>query len=394
VDETTIGARLRTLRRWRGMTQVEPAGLAGVSFSFVSMVERGERALDRRSYIAALASALKVSETDLTGGPHLSADRVQSDPHMGIPPLRVALQTNSLTSPAVEQARPLEDLAAELSGTIVPLRRDACDYVRVGQLLPPLVDELYVHVALSQDEREKRLALEALIEACVCATAMCWGLDHFDLAQLAALRAQEAADILGEPVHKGKADWAWLLSLPRAGGKDRKLAAAERVASELEPHARSALGQQVLGMVTLTASMAAAAIQHDSTASHWMEEAEAIAARVPDDPGGNWEQFSATNVGVWRVAVGVERGEAGGLLAQKSSRRAAFLADVGRGLAREPRTRNEAVRWLRQAEETAPQRIRNSSAVRETVAFLLNRATTASVDRELQGIAARMGVPH
>jgi hypothetical protein len=52
------------------------------------------------------------------------------------------------------------------------------------------------------------------------------------------------------------------------------------------------------------------------------------------------------------------------------------------------------VRWLRQAEEAAPQRIRNSSAVSETVAFLLNRATAASVSRELRGMAARMGVPH
>jgi transcriptional regulator with XRE-family HTH domain len=406
VDELTIGARLRTLRRWRGMTQAELAGLAGVSFSFISMVERGERALDRRSHIAALASALKVSEADLVGGPHLSADRVQADPHMGIPPLRVALQTNSLNSPATEHARPLEELAAELSGTIVPLRRDACDYVRVGQLLPSLIDEVYVHAAQPEDERAQRLALETLIEACVCATAMCWGLDHFDLAQLAAVRGQEAASMLGDPVHKGKADWAWLLSLPRAGGGNRKLAAAARVACELEQHARSPLGQQVLGMVTLTASMAAAALQCGSSASHWMDEAQAIAARVPDDPAGNWEQFSTTNVGVWKVAVGVERGEAGGavlerarnvnagLLAAKSSRRAAFLADVGRGLAREPRTRTEAVRWLRQAEQAAPQRIRNSSAVRETVAFLLNRATTASVGRELRGMAARMGMPH
>jgi hypothetical protein len=178
------------------------------------------------------------------------------------------------------------------------------------------------------------------------------------------------------------------------------------VASDLEPHARSPLGHQVLGMVTLTASMAAAALQCGDTASRWMDEAEAIAARMPDDPAGNWEQFSATNVGVWKVAVEVERGEAGeavlerardvhfDLLAGTSSRRAAFLADVGRGLAREPRTRGEAVRWLRQAEEAAPQRIRNSSAVSETVAFLLNRATAASVSRELRGMAARMGVPH
>jgi transcriptional regulator with XRE-family HTH domain len=93
MDEVTIGARLRTLRRWRAMTLTELAGLAGLSPAFLSMVERGQRLLDRRSHIAALASALKVSETDLVGGPHLSADHQQSDPHMGIPALRVALQT-------------------------------------------------------------------------------------------------------------------------------------------------------------------------------------------------------------------------------------------------------------------------------------------------------------
>jgi transcriptional regulator with XRE-family HTH domain len=72
VDEITIGARLRTLRRWRGKTQAELAGLAGLSQSFLSMVETGQRPLDRRSHIAALASALKVSETDLIDGPHLT----------------------------------------------------------------------------------------------------------------------------------------------------------------------------------------------------------------------------------------------------------------------------------------------------------------------------------
>lgn len=60
LGEITIGARLRSLRRWRGKTQVELAGLAGLSPSFVSMVENGQRPLDRPSHIAALASALKV----------------------------------------------------------------------------------------------------------------------------------------------------------------------------------------------------------------------------------------------------------------------------------------------------------------------------------------------
>ena len=102
----TIGTRLRVLRRWRAMTQTELAGLAGLSSSFISMIESGDRPLDRRSQIAALAAALRVSETELAGGPHLSPDPLQSDPHMAIPPLRVALQTSTLTSPAVDRARP------------------------------------------------------------------------------------------------------------------------------------------------------------------------------------------------------------------------------------------------------------------------------------------------
>src|SRR5579859_385214 len=123
MDEVTIGARLRTLRRWRGKSQVELAGLAGLSPSFLSMVETGQRPLDRRSHIAALASALKVSEADLVGGPHLTPDPLQSDPHMGVPALRVALQTNTLTTPAVDRARPLSELAALIRSNIEPMRR-------------------------------------------------------------------------------------------------------------------------------------------------------------------------------------------------------------------------------------------------------------------------------
>jgi hypothetical protein len=100
----------------------------------------------------------------------------------------------------------------------------------------------------------------------------------------------------------------------------------------------------------------------------------------------------------------VERGESGSALLELASavneqkvvnrsRKAQFLADVGRGLAREQRTHPEAVRWLRRAEETGPQHIRNSSAVRETVAYLLNRARAEAGGRELRGMAARMGVP-
>jgi transcriptional regulator with XRE-family HTH domain len=407
VDEITIGARLRTLRRWRGKTQVGLAGLAGLSPSFVSMVENGHRLLDRRSHIAALASALKVSETDLVGGPHLTPDPTQSDPHMGIPALRVALQTNTLTTPAVDRARPLPDLAEVVTGKIELLRR-TCDYVTIGGLLPDVLDELHYHAAEPADEAAHRLALETLVEACICATFTAKNLNYTDLAHLAARRATEAASLLDDPIYVGKANYIWLHTLPRAGSMDRNLVAAERAANTLEPYVSEPLGFSVLGMITLTASLAAASLQQGDTASHWLDEASGIASRVRDEPMRNWQSFSTTNGNTWRVTVGVERGEAGGAvreLAQQvnldqlkgkpsQSRRASFFADVGCGLARESQTRAEAVRWVRRAEETAPQRIRNSAPVREAVAYMLNRATAASGGRELRGMAARMGLPH
>lgn len=405
VDEITIGARLRLLRRWRGKSQADLAGAAGLSPSFISMVENGRRPLDRRSHIAALANALSVSETDLVGGPHLTPDPVQSDPHRGIPPLRVALQTNTLTSPAVDHARPLPELALVVASEIEPMRR-ACNYVATGRLLPDVLDELHYHVAAPADEAAKRLALQTLIDACACATFTAKNLNYRDLAHLAAHRAEEAAALLDDPIYKGRADFVWLNTLARAAAHDRTLVAAERVAEQLEPHANDALGLQVLGMINLTAALTAATLQRGDTAVARLGEAERIARHVPDTPMANWQSFSTTNVNIWRVSIGVERGETGaGMLEMaehvtldgletRSSRRADFFADVGRGLAREPKTKGQAVRWLRRAEQVAPQRIRNSTAVRESVSYLLNSARAEAGGRELRGMAARMGIPH
>lgn len=406
MDEITIGARLRTLRRWRGLSQVELAGLADLSPSFISMVETGQRPLDRRSHIAGIASALRVSETDLVGGPHLTPDPLQSDPHMAIPALRVALQTNTLTTPAVDRARPLPELVQEVRDQIEPMRR-ASNYVRCGQLLPDVLDELHYHVAAPADEADQQLALQALVEACVCATFTAKNLNYNDLAHLASVRAEEAAGLLGDPVYKGQADFAWLNTLPRASSGMRNLSFAERAANDLEPHADPPLGTEVLGMLTLTASLTAATLQQGDNAKYWLREAEQIARAVPDQPLTTWQSFSTTNVNVWRVTVGVERGESGGAVLELgkhvnldllggpvASRRASFFADGGKGLARESRTMPAAVKWLRQAEESAPQRVRNSATARETVAYLLNRARADAGGRELRGLAARMGLPH
>lgn len=180
-----------------------------------------------------------------------------------------------------------------------PLRR-ACDYVKIRGLLPSVLDELHYHAAGPADEPSHRLALEALVEACVCATFTAKNLNYLDLAHLAARRAWEAASVLDDPIHLGKASYVWLHTLPRAGSLDRNMVAAERAANRLEPYTHDPLGLQVLGMITLTAAPAAASLQKGDAASHWLGEAEGIASRVADEPTKNWQSFSPTNVDIWR----------------------------------------------------------------------------------------------
>jgi hypothetical protein len=90
---------------------------------------------------------------------------------MGILALRAAFQTNKMTEPATDHARPLAELVAETTDHVLPLRVKY-DYAGVGATLPDAVDELHVHIASPQDEPARRLALETLIEAYVSATDM------------------------------------------------------------------------------------------------------------------------------------------------------------------------------------------------------------------------------
>ncbi|HKR48611.1 MAG TPA: helix-turn-helix transcriptional regulator [Pseudonocardiaceae bacterium] len=71
-DARTIGRRLRLIRHSRREGLRVIAGLAGMSKSKLSLIERGERALDSRSDIVALANALQISPSELVRLPVLA----------------------------------------------------------------------------------------------------------------------------------------------------------------------------------------------------------------------------------------------------------------------------------------------------------------------------------
>jgi hypothetical protein len=88
-DARTIGRRVRQTRYARGKSLRVVAELAGISKSHLHRIETGQRALDSRSEIVALANALRVAPTELTTLPIPAA--VNGGADAGISAVRLAL---------------------------------------------------------------------------------------------------------------------------------------------------------------------------------------------------------------------------------------------------------------------------------------------------------------
>lgn len=401
-ENSLAAARIRFIRRARHMSQLELAARCGVTQGHISRIETGKaNALDSRHFLGLLVTALQVSVQQITGGAPVTRDPVQSAPQRVIPHLRVALTTNRLGDAVTGHARTPGQLRDEVYEVIEPLRR-ASDLAEAGALLPDVLDELHYHVADPSGEDVQKAALETLVEACVISSVIAKETWHIDLASIAAQRGIDAAVMLGDPVQCGKADFMRLMTMPRESW-DRNLAASVRAAEALAGTSDPA-GLQVRGMLELTCALTAATARRSGTARQWLEAATETASRVPDEPDVTWQSFSATNVAMWSTAIALEQGENGravldqakkvdlSRVAPRTSRRAGFYSHIGRAAARDPRTRQEAVRFLAAADKAAPQRMRNSAPFRETVAYLVVEARTAAVRRDLESLARRVGV--
>jgi hypothetical protein len=111
--------------------------------------------------------------------------------------------------------------------------------------------------------------------------------------------------------------------------------------------------------------------------------------------------FGPTNVGFWRTAIAVELGDGGRVreigrdLAPEQidsqARQAAYFMDFARGLAQARRNDREAIAHFIHAETLAPQRVRLSPAVRDSVGAMLRRARANAGGADLRAFASRVG---
>lgn len=390
----TTGQRLREIRHWRGKSLRVVAELAGISESYLSRLERGSRQVDSRSLLEALAAALRVAPSDITGQPYPPSNEDEAVAHAAAQALRAVLRDIEVGELApTTPPRPLAELRPEVAA--VNAATAACDYGILGKTVPDLVGELYTLAEVDGSAEARRLLVDVLHAAFYLSK----DLGHGDLAWMVSAHLHAAATALGEPVLGAVAGFVRSHATVGLRARESGLRLAEHSADLLKPDDGSA--GQVYGMLHLSAALQSAVTGHPDNARAHLEEAAQTASRTGD---GNFAglNFGPRNVGVWRVALALELGEAGRVpeLARNvdvgaipsTGRQATFYGDVARGLATIRGREAQAVEALQRAERLAPQRIRTNPFVREVVTDLLRRARRDAGGRELRGMAYRMGL--
>ncbi|MCA1703091.1 MAG: helix-turn-helix domain-containing protein, partial [Actinobacteria bacterium] len=368
--------------------------LAGISESYLSRLERGERQVDSRSLLEALSAALQVAASEITGQPYPPSNEDEAAAHAAAEALRAVLrdvETDELTTAI--PPRSLAELRSEVAA--VNAASAACDYGVLAQTVPGLVGELYTLAEVEGSVEARRLLADVLHAAFYLSK----DLGHGDLAWMVSGHLHATAAALGEPVLGAVAGFVRSHATVGARARESGLRLAERSADLLKPDDGPA--GQVYGMLHLSAALQSAVTGHPDNARAHFDEAAEIASRTGDGTFAGLN-FGPRNVGVWRVALALELGEAGRVpeLARKvevaaipsAGRQATFYGDVGRGLATIRGREAQAVEALQRAEQLAPQRIRTSPFVREAVTDLLRRARRDAGGRELRGMAYRMGL--
>lgn len=372
---------------------------ANVAYGTLTKVESGHAA-PQPTLVSAVARALGVEASRLTGHPDAPGDAGPPVVDELLEPLRLALDAYDLVADGVAP-RPLPEVEADVFARTRALMADGL-VVNVAAAIPALLDELGALVAdpgVDADSDADARAWRALAHAYRLAhhVASRWG--YRDLAMIALDRMGRAAERGDEPLLEALRDHERAHEHLRAGQHHRAhvlLGRVERIAERAHPGpGRAALA----GTGHLAASVHAARDGDGRAADEHLAEAAALADDAGEVDGAFWLGFGPTNVALHRVSalVALERHReavdvARGLQlppAWHATRLGYHHMDLGRAHAALGE-HDRALRYLVEARRIAPQQTRTHPTTRETVEHLL--ASKRNVSEGLARYARWVGV--
>ncbi len=393
-DARTIGARLRQIRNSRKKGLRVIAGLAGMSKSKLSLIERGEIALDSISEIVALANALQIAPGELMRLPVPAPANGETD--SAVEAVRSALIAVGRNRPG-GQVVPLDALRARVMamlGAHYSCRQDS----EVSATLPGLIRDLHTSIAAGRDVAEL-LDLAVLLHSGATTGSLRVAGAPLDLRAQAAQLAHQAAQHRDTPTALGLATWGGLHVMLSAGEFD--LAQAELDSVTVPTNSPESM--QVAGMLSLCRSFLAAAGGRPSDVGGPLDHAAELAEHTGQ---GNayWMGFGPQETGQWRVRTTLETGDyeraaaiAEGLHPESHPLRgsqAMYWVNYGQALARLRGRHDDAVMALLRAEKISPRRVYRNPLAREVIAVLLARSRRDSpAGQQLRRMAYRAGLP-
>jgi transcriptional regulator with XRE-family HTH domain len=370
VEEHT-GARIARARKSRRLTQRELSDLSHVSYSALTKVEQGVMPASP-SVIGALARALSVQVTELTGQPYL--EELRQDQLDGlIQPIREALNIYDLGPDPDVSPRPVEELEAHAEELCALVR--ATDIKKVAAVLPGLISEVTTTAHTNPSDRHWQLLASTYRTAYDVTTK----LGFVDLCAVALDRMDWAAQRASDPLLGGMRQYLRALAYLRASDYRTGKRLVALGMSTLEQADAGRVRDVVTGQLHLGAAVLASRDKDKGAAEGHLDAAQRIAERTGPAEKVHWLSFGPTNVGAHRVSVLSELDlypEAVRTAKEMPipagwppSRLAHHHAEVAWAQMWTGRT-EEAFRSLQSARKLAPQQTRYHPTVRETYAGL------------------------
>ncbi|WP_239376086.1 helix-turn-helix domain-containing protein [Frankia sp. Cj5] len=397
----TLGERVAFHRKRRGLSQVGLGRLIGRSESWVSQVERNARKIDRMSVLAQVADVLGVPVADLAPDVPTEAPASESEPWRDV--LRLAL-TGHPALAAVATVPTAGSAAGEDFGTRAEQAWKLVHgsrYSEVGPLLVSLIADL--ERALRSTPVDQRPAVAQVLASVYQAAAAVLGkVDDAEAAWLASDRALFTAEVTGDVALVAAGQFRMALAMLSVGRLEQAQHAAATAVAALRPRLPE-LGIEatsVVGALCLVRAVSAARSGDRRTAWQAIGDAVELAATVGAGRNDFNTEFGPANVALHEVSVAVDLGDAGDALDRAArvdtaglspERRARFLVDVAQAHAQR-RARGDALTALLEAEQVAPEQIRDHPKVRMLVRDLLQDLNQRS-DQQLRALADRCRVP-
>lgn len=377
MDTEGVGARVRTARGLRQMTQRQVADEARISLSYLEKVERGTRTPSHGALLG-IATALRVDITRLLGQPDYATT---ADIHGVIPELRRVLLCYRSPAALDTAPRSLADIRADVER--ISRHRRSAEYAQMAPALPGLLTEV-THVALGATGDDRRAAFGLLATGYRAANSLAHKLGFYDLSTSALERVEWAADQSDDPLGVATARYLIAGAMLREGAIGAGVRLLEGVQRDLirlsAVRPRTAADTAVHGAVLLKLAILVARGHGSRDPEPYLAEAERLAANMGSDEVHYETTFGPAQVGIHRTAALIELGfedEAvafgtqvllpADLAPERASHHHIDLASAQLATG----DRAGALLSLKKARALAPQHTQHHPRVRETAATLL-----------------------